>query len=352
MYLSKKIAFTSFWLSVFVVIIHCVNVHLYSDINYITVFIQNFLTTTFNDTVVPLFFVISGYLFWKGIPVFFEEFIDIYVEKIKRRVHSLIIPYFMWNIIYYFMFSVLLSLPFASKIMTTIPTDFSLNELVLAVFFHKYNGVYWYVYHIILFAFFSPVIFSFVKRKKGLLWCLILVLLGNYYKIYPDTVWGIHVDMLAYWMIGGWCACNKVKQWEQRSSKKEAVICGSLFCILSLINYILMPYAGNIVIKIFLSYLIVCNVYVLWHFFDYYEIGYEREYMKNSFWIYSAHPLLVDGIKKILVILLPNNSLSAMLNYIICIVLSVYGLIIIGDFMSEKMPLLWRALTGGRGKKV
>lgn len=53
---------------------------------------------------VPCFFLISGYLFYKG----FEEKWDwtLYLNKMKKRVRSLIIPYLLWNVLValYFIF--------------------------------------------------------------------------------------------------------------------------------------------------------------------------------------------------------------------------------------------------------
>ena len=45
---------------------------------------------------VPLFFFISGYLFYRGLTNWSWE---IYFDKLKRRIRTLIIPYFVWNTI-------------------------------------------------------------------------------------------------------------------------------------------------------------------------------------------------------------------------------------------------------------
>ena len=46
------------------------------------------------NVAVPMFFFISGYLFYCGI----KEFqLRIFIEKLRRRVHSLFIPYILWN---------------------------------------------------------------------------------------------------------------------------------------------------------------------------------------------------------------------------------------------------------------
>lgn len=46
------------------------------------------------STAVPIYFAISGYLFWKGNDLFQ------YKNKIQKRVYSLIIPYLLWNLLF------------------------------------------------------------------------------------------------------------------------------------------------------------------------------------------------------------------------------------------------------------
>ena len=45
---------------------------------------------------VPVFFIISGYLFFQNITEFKK---DIYSSKVKSRIRTLLIPYLLWNLI-------------------------------------------------------------------------------------------------------------------------------------------------------------------------------------------------------------------------------------------------------------
>ena len=49
----------------------------------------------------PLFFAISGYLFFYSVDFSGK----VYAGKMKRRLHSLLVPYFLWNTIYLLLFS-------------------------------------------------------------------------------------------------------------------------------------------------------------------------------------------------------------------------------------------------------
>lgn len=48
----------------------------------------------------PLFFAISGYLFFYSVDFSGK----VYAGKMKRRLHSLLVPYFLWNTIYLLLF--------------------------------------------------------------------------------------------------------------------------------------------------------------------------------------------------------------------------------------------------------
>ena len=83
---------------------------------------------------VPGFFMCSGYLFyrnltWGNIP-----------EKLKRRVYSLVIPFLIWNVLYYLLHLTARQLPYLGKLFDT-AVPFSLQEFLNAVFFYKYNPV-------------------------------------------------------------------------------------------------------------------------------------------------------------------------------------------------------------------
>ena len=101
--LSQTIAFLRFPLIVGVVLIH-------SKVNNVVIkgvqlippdghwFYDN-ISYLFSDifaaVAVPLFFFISGFLFFYKTTAFTKS---VYAKKLKRRVHTLLIPYIFWNL--------------------------------------------------------------------------------------------------------------------------------------------------------------------------------------------------------------------------------------------------------------
>lgn len=95
---SKVIDLLRFPLIVAVVFIHGVGKDIFNNFNFIPsndfILLTNLTTNGICRIAVPLFFLISGYLFFAK-----KWNMRIYKEKLKRRVHSLLIPYLLFNLI-------------------------------------------------------------------------------------------------------------------------------------------------------------------------------------------------------------------------------------------------------------
>jgi fucose 4-O-acetylase-like acetyltransferase len=85
---------------------------------------------------IPCFFMISGYLFFR----FFT--FDQLTEKWKRRVQTLLIPYLCWNLLYYVGYLAGSRIPAVADIVNRPDLQFSLKEMLEALFFYDYNPVF------------------------------------------------------------------------------------------------------------------------------------------------------------------------------------------------------------------
>lgn len=67
-------------------------------------FVRYYLCDVVGRVAVPLFFLISGFLFFRWT----DEFsYDIYIKKIRSRFRTLLVPFFLWNLLYILAFFVL-----------------------------------------------------------------------------------------------------------------------------------------------------------------------------------------------------------------------------------------------------
>lgn len=86
--ISKSISATRFPLILGPVLIHCGDHFQQTAYNL-------FFSEIVGRITVPLFFVISGYLFFQKYDGSWED----YKKKLKNRIHSLLIPYILWNLL-------------------------------------------------------------------------------------------------------------------------------------------------------------------------------------------------------------------------------------------------------------
>lgn len=100
-YLSYKILFFNFILSVLIVLLHSnckVTLGWNNDGTNLSNFIE--LLTTYISCIghiaVPMFYIISAYLFYHNISTLKDT-----LSKIKKRIKTLLIPYLLWNTFLY-----------------------------------------------------------------------------------------------------------------------------------------------------------------------------------------------------------------------------------------------------------
>lgn len=100
---SKTICFLRFPLIVGIVMIHSHYTELIVEGNDLmkdaNLPVYNFISYLFSEilagTAVPLFFFLSGFLFFYKTATFSRT---IYEEKIKKRIRTLLVPYLFWNL--------------------------------------------------------------------------------------------------------------------------------------------------------------------------------------------------------------------------------------------------------------
>ena len=124
------------------------------------------VSQTLVKVVVPAFFVMSGYLFFANVEKFTKE---VYWQKIKRRIKTLLIPYVIWNLL------------MAVK----------QNSLEVNSFWTPVNMPLWFLRDLIIVSLLTPIIYIGVKRLG---WWMMLLLL----PIYITGLWAIQPELNPY----------------------------------------------------------------------------------------------------------------------------------------------------------
>ena len=108
---------------------------------------------------VPFFYLISGYLFYQG----YRNSMLEYENKLKRRIKSLLIPYILWNII-------------AFIIYTFVTHDMQMSQFFESFWFvvgknghSPADGPLWFVRTLIFLSVISPIMYL-INKNKYLRW--------------------------------------------------------------------------------------------------------------------------------------------------------------------------------------
>ena len=153
-------------------------------------FVRYFISLDAALVAIPMFFLISGYLFFLG-----EWSRERYVSKLKRRVHTLLIPFLFWNLFTLLVLAVGQSIPQVSQYFFTqyYPPIHSfsclnyINALSGIAIRWPIAGHFWFIRDLMAVVVLAPVIHFLLSNKKwGILFLVILVCLRFAMPSWPD----------------------------------------------------------------------------------------------------------------------------------------------------------------------
>ena len=159
---------------------------------------------------VPGFFMISGYRFYR----------DFDWGKLRgkwqRRIKSLLVPYIVWNFLYYLSYVIASRIPAVGDVVGKGVVEFSLTAVVDAVVAHTYNNVFWYLYQLLWLVLLAPVLYPLLKRVwSGLLLLLFFWILV---QVKPDG-FPVNPDAMIYYGSGAMLAlyCRDTVEGDRKS---------------------------------------------------------------------------------------------------------------------------------------
>ena len=176
----NKIYWFTFLFSVLVIWVHSYNAVLFlgnTGAAASLVRLERFFGDKIAQIAVPGFFMISSYLFFRGYKP------EILMRKWSSRIRSVLVPYIVWNSLYYFGYVIGSRLPYISDVIGKGKIPFGLLETVDAILNYTYNYVFWYLYQLILLILLAPLIYLAVKRVWPGIVFLAILLTGVYLGI-------------------------------------------------------------------------------------------------------------------------------------------------------------------------
>lgn len=190
---SETIRFLRFPLIVGVVMSHAklsdINTGGFYNIDDSTMCLFNYISYLISDILAripqPMFFFFSGLLFFRNVSSFNR---NIYLQKLSRRVHSLLIPYVVWNLLIVLLYlAVQLVVPELLSGHNKPVADYSATDWLWAFWdtsminsqaFESMpiNYPLWFVRDLMVTVLFTPLIYLLIKKLKIVFLCVLGIL--------------------------------------------------------------------------------------------------------------------------------------------------------------------------------
>lgn len=348
-YLSRKLKFISVFAMFAIVFVNAYN---YKepltpvskiDFNFFQM-CEYFFSNGLFSFAVPLFFIISGFLFFLK----YENTFNGYIKKIAKRSYPLLIPYVAWSVISGAAVLILSryenfkDIPFIKE--HTVDLSRCYVYLIKPPAFQL-----WFLQQIMLFTVLSPLIYLLVKYTRS----LILIPIGALWMLNLDFV--VSSQGLFFFSAGAALAIfGKARNVTRRENKPYAVLFSLAWLLLSLSLTFLASSKDDCKTLMLIIYKLneAVGVMGIWFVFDQIVklINHKKGMLLASahlFFVFALHEPLLHISNQMA--LIPDNSHSSHLILYICLPISVISVCIILSMMIRKLiKPVHSVLTGGR----
>lgn len=338
-FLSYKISFFNFFLSVLIVILHSNCQNTLGWVNDGSIFanavaFMSSILTMMGHLAVPTFFMISGYLFYRNIMGVQDTF-----TKIKKRIRTLLIPYLLWNSFFVCLFWCILNTPLVSYMhMTNNLRDW---QDIMSAIINSSMTPLWFVKDLIIYVLLSPVIY-YISRN--------IYVLG--FSIIVTIIYAVSANV-NYFSWSYWLPIYLVGVLLNKSFANKWFVCGerdgTLAWGIYLMVLLVLMYVG-----IKCEYLYLYRLFaplIIWRLFSNilsYSRLKKRQYWKYSFFIYCTHFFIINIVQKTMFILMGCSNISYLLIYLSTPFIVLIICVCIARIMERHANQLYNILTGNR----
>ena len=329
--------------------------------------VRTFCSYVAPSPAVPLFFLLSGFLFFRRVQRFTAS---VYVQKLRRRFRTLFVPYMLWNLLSLLGFW---GLRFGQSNSLTewlysFPDCFvaqggwhlfwdahpigqdSTNWLGLTVYHHAapIDVPLWFVRDLMVVVLLSPLLFWLLKRLGG--WFVALMAALYVVSLWPP-IEGLSLQAVFFFTSGGWfalCQCNLVT--EMRRVRLVACVSAPLLAF----GLLFLQGSGSWLGSLLSPFYVMTGVCALVNLAAWSVERFPRLVppvcSQASFFIYAAHTLLLLKLMGSLTAhLVPGTQPLAMLvRYFTSPLLTVAVCVAVYALLRAVAPRLLGLFTGDR----
>lgn len=306
---------------------------------------------------VPLFFAISGYLFFLNINKFD---LNTYTAKLRRRVNTLLLPYLLWNLIGFLLILLYRTPPLRAfwPGLSKLNIDFNYfidcfwRQGLINYSFFDNGGMpidypLWFIRNLIILCLLSPLIYIAVRKSWLPLIGLIICWIGGWWP----QIDGFSITGVLFFTLGATLSLHKINPVQYLSEhKKQANSLVFLYLALALADLATRDNAGvnHYFHAIGILVGIISAVWIATLASER-NISFPKYFTSATFFIYAGHGLIVHSVKAGLIRVLQPQSGFAWLGIYITIFFILTGIsIALYHLLNRIAPKLTSVLVGGR----
>ena len=349
--LQNRVRRFRFFLTVLVIWAHAYNAELFLGVagrEGLTGWLEGFLGGGVAQAAVPGFFMISSALFFRNYELNWTST----ANKWKRRVRSLLIPYFLWNLLYYAGYVIGSRIPVLTAVIGKGEITCTWEELCRAVLLYRYHYVFWYVFQLLLLTLLSPLIY-WIAEERSRYWIGAAALLWIIARRMDGTP--LNADALFYYM-GAARITYLVKKGEGRAAEalrrfRNPDAGGgvrALWAVL-LMGFMLWQNQSRIGGDLLTVLLRFAGVAALWILLPNGGKPIRFRIVRETFFIYAIHFAPVRLFNKTGNLFAHGSSAAALFLYVGMPGLIVLLTALVSAAGRRYAPRLYALFTGGRG---
>lgn len=289
---------------------------------------------------ISMYFFISGYGFMLGYEL------SKTLDKWKRRVWTLLIPWLLWNTIMWLLGIAMESIPaIATRLNSGFGYELSLRSWLVDGLMRPADGPLWFMTNLIIVILLSPLVHILVKNK----YVGLAAIAANFAAIYfMDANRYSILTSLVYFMQAAWYAAHLRHVVVMSYGRKARLAAGGILVLFLIFG--LTPSIHNGTIFHALTFSVTSAA--LWVVFGNVKLGEKgKKAEKYRFWLYAAHYLPLECIEKLWLIIGGVSVGAAWLGMLICPALTVVLLVLASMVLEKLCYPLWCLLTGRKPRR-
>lgn len=327
----------------------------------IVYYISNYIAHPIVSVAVPAFYFLSGYLFFIGREKFGW---NIYIEKLRKKVKTLLVPYLIWNVIAYIL-NVGYSYAKTHTIGDVMPwelyrilwangdgiTEMSFFGYQYTVVASPAAGVLWFMRDLMMMMICSIILYPIIKNLKY--WIFPILYIINILRIgvpFP----GFSLAAITFFSIGAFFSIHGINIFKFLKGK----ICYLLWPLLIIIQTVLteigyhpeISWIGVLSLSSSVAFMFAVAYKSAESFGKFKQVL--CKWGETSFFIYAFHGLIIVWLinKDVGYMLEDIPTFGPLLNYLYLFFIRIIECLIVFYVMKRYVPHLLNTLVGGRLK--